>query len=415
MSSVRRVAVISYHSSPLVEPGSGDAGGMTVYVRELAKALANEGLATDIYTRSDTGRRDVTVLDAGTRVISIEAGPNGEVSKDLLHGHIEEFVDGIRSFTIGQHARYDLVHSHYWQSGLAGARLAAAWGVPFVHSNHTLGRVKNRWLAPGDAPEPSSRLDGEHEVMEAADVLIASTRHEARELSLLYGASPERLKVLHPGVDHDRFQPGSRSAARADLGLGAGPLLLCVGRIQRLKGMDLAIEVVARRAHDHPQPPRLLIVGGAGVRDGAEERRLRDLADQLGVAKLVNFVGQRPHAELPLYYRASDALLVCSHSESFGLAAIEAQACGRPVVATAVGGLASVVSHGRSGQLLPTRDPDAFARAVSDVIDDADRWRLFGAEAREHALRFSWKKTAEGFLELYECLLRETFPEACTC
>ena len=407
-----RACVIAYHSSPLQEPGAGDAGGMTVYVRELAAALAEQGVATDIFTRAADEGPTVTELGPEVRVVAIDAGPRSPVAKDRMRHHVGEFTNGVRAFAIGQRIGYDVIHSHYWQSGLAAKALAARWGIPLVHSHHTLGRVKNRWLAPGDSPEPAARLKGEQEVIDAADVLVASTAEEWRHLAELYVADPQRLKVLHPGVAHDLFAPGDRSEARRLLGLDEGPLLLCVGRIQPLKGLDLAIRALA----ELQTPARLLIVGGASGPNGAAElERLRSLTDELDVAERVSWAGAHPHRVLPEYYRAADALLVCSHSESFGLAALEAQSCGIPVIGTRVGGLPDVIGDGSSGVLVDERDPRRLAIEIDSLLRDPSRAAALGVAARQHALRYSWKTMAEDFLDLYECLIREESPEACTC
>ncbi len=409
----RRLAVLSYHSSPLVEPGSGDAGGMTVYIRELAAALAEQGVTTDIFTRADSSAKRVTEIGEGIRVISIEAGPRRPIEKDSLRHHIAEFASGVQAFAIVERRRYDLIHSHYWQSGLAAKILATSWGVPLVHSHHTLGRVKNRWLAPGDRPESAARLTGEQDLVESADVLVASTADEWRQLARLYQAPADRLKILYPGVDHLRFQPGPRAEARRALGLSEAPLLLAVGRIQPLKGLDLAIEALGRIGD--PEATLVIVGGASGPSGGAELERLEARARDHGIADRVRFVGQQPHDRLPLYYQAADLLLVCSHSESFGLVALEAQACGLPVIGTSVGGLPDLVGDGTSGLLVDDRDPAVFARRIGEVLDDRSLRDAFSAASRERALRFSWKKTAEGFLDLYECLIREDFPEACTC
>lgn len=407
-----RICVIAYHSSPLMEPGSGDAGGMTVYVRALAASLADQGIATDVFTRAAEGNPAITEIQPGVRVISIAAGPRAVLPKERLRHHIAEFADGMRAFAISQRMGYDLIHSHYWQSGLAGKALAGRWGIPLVHSNHTLGRVKNKWLAPGDAPEPAVRVAGEHEVIDAAEVLVASTAEEWRQLAELYGAPPERLKILYPGVDHDLFSPGDRGDARRLLGLPEGRLLLAVGRIQPLKGLDLAIESLARLDASFS----LAIVGGAsGMNGGGELDRLGALARDLGVEDRIVWAGAQPHRMLPVYYRAADALLVCSHSESFGLAALEAQSCGIPVIGTKVGGLPDLVGDGSSGILVADRDPDAMASEISSLFERPARSAAFGAAARQRALRFSWKTMAEDFLDLYECLIREDSPEVCTC
>lgn len=414
---MKRLAVVAYHSSPLIEPGMGDAGGMTVYVRQLARSLAHSGAATDIFTRAASDQTRPTVVHEGVRVIPIEAGPPTSVPKDELTGYVEDFAAGVRSFAIANRIRYDLVHSHYWQSGLAAAGLAAAWDAPFVHSAHTLAKVKNRYIAEGDAPEPLARIEGESRVIAAADVLVTSTDVELEHMACLYGASHDRLKTIHPGVDHAAFFPGSRSDARAALGWESErPVMLFVGRIQRLKGLELAVRALSELAPALPQAPRLVIVGGASGSDGdAEIARLGLLAASLGLDELVSFLGPQPHSQLTRFYRAADVVVICSHSESFGLAALEAQASGISVVGTAVGGLSHIVKDGVSGYLVEDRDPSAFAAALKEILSDEDRRDDFGHAATQRARRFSWESTAASFLELYECLELERLPEACVC
>lgn len=410
------VAVLSFHSSPLDEPGSGDAGGMTVYVRNLAEALAARGVTTDVFTRGQAPGRSVVTVSPGVRVVSIEAGPPRPVPKEQLRAHIDDFVSGIRAFTLSQRISYDLIHSHYWQSGLAGTALKRAWGIPLVHSHHTLGRVKNRFLAPGDRPEPALRLTGEDEVIAAADVLVASTDDELEHLSCLYGASHDRLKTLHPGVDHSLFRPRPPRLARHELGLGFGPVMLFVGRLQPLKGADLALRALEELVPALGRELSLLLVGGASGPGGRDEvERLGKLAVDLGIADRVSFVGPQPHHRLPLYYNASDVVAVCSHSESFGLAALEAHACGIPVVGTPVGGLSHIVRDGHSGYLVGDRDPAVFAARLKTLLSDDELRARFSAEALHAASAFSWERAASEFVELYECLVREESPEVCTC
>lgn len=411
-----KIAVLSYHSSPIHEPGSGDAGGMTVYVRRLAEALSARGTTTDVFTRATDETRAPVTLSPGVRVIPIAAGPRKSLPKEELQAHIDDFAAGIRAFALTQRISYDLLHSHYWHSGLAGASLARSWSIPLVHSHHTLGRVKNRFLAPGDSPEPELRLAGEDEVIEAADVLVASTDDEQKQLSSLYGADHDRLKTLHPGVDHAVFRPLDAAAARRDLGFGDQAVMLFVGRIQRLKGIDLAIAALAELVPALDREVRVVVVGGASGRGGgAEVQRLRALAVELEVADRVDFVGPQPHHRLPLFYNAADVVTVCSHSESFGFAALEAHACGTPVVGTAVGGLSHIVRDGRSGFLVETRDPSVFAARLKTLLSDPDLSAEFSRESVDAASGFSWTEAGGKFLELYECLVREPAPEVCTC
>lgn len=413
----RRLAVVAYHSSPLSEPGSGDAGGMNVYVKETAARLAGLSVRTDVFTRAVADLPRIAEIAPGVRVVGIQAGPSRPVPKEQLQSHIDEFAAGIRTFSMAQRVGYDIVHSHYWQSGVAAEAVARTWDVPFVHSNHTLGALKNRSLAPGDEPESITRIDGERGVMARAAVLIASTDQEYAQLACLYGTGHDRLKTIHPGVDHDLFVPGDAIAARRRLGLPQDrPNLLVVGRIQPLKGLDLAIRAVDHLRHALDRPPVLSIVGGASGRNGDDEfGRLRRLAGDLGVADLVRFIGPVPHTDLPTYYRAADVTLVCSHYESFGLTALESQACGTPVIGTAVGALWFVVRDGESGFLVPTREPSDLATRAKTLLSDRDLARNFSAASVASAERFSWDLTASSLKELYDCLVTERLPEACTC
>ena len=412
----RRAAIISYHSSPLLEPGAGDSGGMTIFVRELTGALSRRGVDTDIFTRSTGAHPQVTDLSDGVRVISIAAGADRPLTKSELPAHLDEFTRGIEDFARREKSHYDVVHSHYWHSGLTGSALASAWEAPHVHSHHTLGKVKNRYLAPGDSPEPQVRLDGERKVIESADVLVASTDDEWGQLSCLYKAPHDRLKVIHPGVDHSMFSPGDPAVARRALGLQDELTILYVGRIQPLKGLELAIRSVEQIVPALDRPLSFLIVGGPSGPSGDDEvLMLRNLVVELGLEDVVRFVGPQPHSKLPDFYRAADALVVCSFSESFGLAALEAHACGTPVVATPVGGLAHIVADEQSGFLVDTRDPAVFAGRLKTLLADDDLRQSFRAAAKEAASEFSWEKTAGALHELYECLIKEQRPEFCTC
>ena len=410
-----RLGVVSYHSSPLVEPGSGDSGGMTIYVRELAEAMARHGVRTDIFTRATGDQSRITELSPLVRAITIDAGP-ASLSKSELPAYIGEFSAGIADLTEGEGIHYDAIHSHYWQSGLAAKALVERWNVPFVHSHHTLARVKNSHLASGDVPEPQERIDGEKEVIRSADVLVASTDDEWDHLACLYGASHDRLKTIHPGVDHSLFTPGDRAAARAQLGLRDEVVVLYAGRIQRLKGIELAVRAVEQLVGAVERDVVFMIVGGASGSGGdGEVRRLNELVTELDLESNVRFMGPQRHGRLPAFYNASDALVVCSHSESFGLAALEAQACGTPVVGTPVGGLSYVVRDGESGFLVDTRDPAVFASRLKTLLGDEQLIQDFRVSAVRSAQAFSWERSAAEFIELFNCLMTERAPHLCTC
>ena len=411
----KRIALLSYHSSPLVEPGAGDAGGMSVYVRQTAEALAQRGVRTDIYTRRTAEVPRVVELFPDVRVIFVEAGPP-DAPKEELARYLPDFTAGVSAFAATQRVSYDVVHSHYWQSGLAGKVLARRWRAAFVHSNHTLGLVKNLSLADGDLPEPEARIQGEAEVVDAADVLIASTDEEFENLACLYGAAHDRLKTIFPGVDHEMFFPGDRGSARAELGLADEAVLLYVGRVQPLKGIQLALRGVAQLVPQLDRPLRLLVVGGPSGNAGQRELdRLRQLTNELGIVDNVAFTGPQPHLRLPVYYRAADAVVVVSHSESFGLVALEAAACAAPVVGTSVGGLSHIVNDGVSGYLLNKRDPSLLAERLRPLLQDPGLRERFSLEAERAASRFSWIGATDELLGLYECLMNETSAELCTC
>ena len=395
---IRRVAYLSIHTSPLAAPGAGDAGGMNVYVHELAQTMAGRGVQVDVFTRGPAaGEIEVA---PGYRVVHLALGPMGNGGDDALVAAVGDFAEGVARWAVRHRAAYDILHSHYWLSGWAGLLLAEVLRVPLAISFHTLGRVKDATRRADQAPAGLLRLAAETEVIARAGCVIASTPTEAAQLIEHYAANPERLCVSPPGVDHEVFRPGERVAARAALGLAAdGPVVLFVGRLQPLKGIDVALAAFTRLAGDLPGA-RLLVVGGPSGPQGEEEAaRLRSAASGLG--ERVRFLPPVPHPALADYYRAADVLLVPSRSESFGLVAVEAQACGLPVVAAAVGGLAHVVADGESGVLVSGWDPGDYAAALRRLLTDAGWAARLSAGARAQAERFSWPATADRLLELY--------------
>jgi D-inositol-3-phosphate glycosyltransferase len=401
-AGVRRIAALSVHSSPLAPPGVGDSGGMNVTVRALASELAQVGVASDLYTRA-TSPDDPPVVEVepGVRVLHLPAGPLAPVPKQVLPRYLCAFLCSL--LRAGErYGPYDLLHSHYWVSGWVARLARERWDSPVVHSFHTLGRVKNLSLADGDEPEPPTRLAGEERVVATADCLLAPTPVEARQLVELYGAAPAKVRVVPHGVDRSLFHPGDRAAARAALGTGRRHVLAFIGRLQPLKAPDLAVLTLARLGRRRPDlDAELLVVGGASGNGTGELGRLHRLAAEAGVADRVHFLAPQPHDRLATVYRAADLVLMPSWSESFGLVALEAQACGTPVVAAGVGGLAHAVGDGTTGTLVSGRDPEAWAAAVEGLLASPRRLAAMGAAAARFAGAHGWDRTAARVLEIY--------------
>jgi D-inositol-3-phosphate glycosyltransferase len=411
---VRRVAMLSVHTSPLHQPGTGDAGGMNVYMVELARRLAERGIEVEIFTRATTGALPPCVeLAPGVLVRHIDAGPYEGLAKEELPAQLCAFTHGVmRAWAGHRPGHYDLVHSHYWLSGHVGWLAAERWGVPLVHAMHTMAKVKNAALAAGDRPEPPARVIGETQIVAAADRLIANTEEEAGELVRHYDAAPAKVAVVHPGVNLDRFRPApGRAAARARLGLPQDALVpLFAGRIQPLKAPDVLIHAVAVLLDQAPAlRDRLVvpIVGGPSGSGLARPDSLHKLAARLGVSDVVRFQPPVDQESLADWYRAATVLVMPSYSESFGLVAIEAQACGTPVVAAAVGGLPVAVAHGRTGFLIPGHDPHDYAAALRRFADSPSLGDDLGTAAAAHARRFGWDTAAARTAEVYAAALHE--------
>ncbi|MBW3536325.1 MAG: glycosyltransferase [Actinobacteria bacterium] len=391
------------HTSPLAQPGSGDGGGMNVYVRELATALARSGVACDVYTRAENTAQAATVrIEPGLAVHHIAAGPIAPVAKEALPDLVDDFAEGVmQRIADGT----ELIHANYWLSGQVGHKVKHALDLPLVSTFHTLARVK----AAVEEDEPVRRAVSEGDTVRCSDALLVSSTEEALDLVRLYDADPERIEIVAPGVDHAFFAPGDQAQARRAVGLAQDiPVLLFAGRIQPLKGLEVAIRAMALVAGS----PVLVVVGGpSGPLGEAELERARNLAIELGVRDRVRFVPPQPHELLSTFYRASDVCLVPSRSESFGLVALEAAACGTPVVAAAVGGLRNLVEHGRTGYLVDNRDPAAFAAAIEVVLDD--RWRAaeMSVEAASKARNYTWGAAATGLRHLYEELTSRALVE----
>jgi len=397
----RRIATLSVHTSPLEQPGTGDAGGMNVYIVEVSKRLAKLGVEVEIFTRAtDSSLPPVVEMAPGVRVRHITAGPFEGLSKEELPSQLCAFTNGVlRAEAAHPPGYYDLIHSHYWMSGQVGWLARERWGVPHVHTPHTLAKVKNRLIAAGDRPEPKARVIGEEQVVAESDRLVANTRFEAQDLASYYDADPTKLAVVQPGVDLDRFRPGPADAARARLGLPArGQIVSFVGRIQPLKAPDVLISALASlRSED----VTLVICGGPSGSGLERPTALIELAESLGVAGSVRFLPPKTGPALADLYRASDLVAVPSHNESFGLVALEAQACGTPVVAAAVGGLVTAVQDGVSGVLVDGHDPHDWAHVLAKLLHSPNRRLQLSVGAVRHANNFSWDRTAGGLLRVY--------------
>lgn len=411
---VRRVAMLSVHTSPLHQPGTGDAGGMNVYIVELAKRLAERDIEVEIFTRATTGGLPCTVeLAPGVTVRHVDAGPYEGLAKEELPAQLCAFTHGVmQAWAVHRPGHYDLVHSHYWLSGHVGWLAAQRWGVPLVHAMHTMAKVKNAALAEDDCPEPVARVIGETQVVSAADRLIANTDEEAGELVRHYDAAPGKVAVVHPGVNLDRFRPApGRAAARARLGLPQDAVIpLFAGRIQPLKAPDVLIRAVAVLLDEDPTLRERIvvpIVGGPSGTGLAKPEALHKLAARLGVSDVVRFQPPVDQERLADWYRAATVLVMPSYNESFGLVAIEAQACGTPVVAAAVGGLPVAVSDERTGFLVPGHDPRDYARVLRRFVDQPGLGTVLGEEAARHARDFGWDTAAADTAEVYAAAQQE--------
>ena len=391
---MRRLAMLSLHTSPLVQAGVGDSGGMNVYVRELVSALAQAGVDCTTYVRRwRDNLPDEVAVEPGFRVVHVEAGPP-DLPKEALPAVVDAFAAGVMA-DLERGGGADLVHANYWLSGVAGVRLKHELGLPLVSTFHTRARVK----AEGGDREPARREKAETDVMACADAICVSSAEEARQLTRLYGEVPGRLEIVAPGVEHAFFGPGERGGARRALGLGDHPVLLFVGRIQPLKGVDVAVRALAEL--DRPDAVLVIVGGASGVAGAEEVEKVGALVDELGLGERVRFVPPQPHHLLSSYYRAADVVLVPSRSESFGLVALEAAACGTPVVASAVGGLLTLVDHGHTGFLVPGRDPEVFALYTDELLShDYLAWSM-GVRSVERARGYTWSTAAARLRQLY--------------
>ena len=387
------VAILSMHTSPLAQPGQGDSGGMNVYVRELSASLAQAGVDVRVYVRRwAEGLPDRVRVEPGLEVVHIDAGPV-ELAKEQLLSVVDEFADGVAADLAG--TPVDALHANYWLSAVAAHRLKHELDLPLVSVFHTLARVK---ADIGEA-EPQRRIDAEFDVIGCSDAILANARVEAEQLVDYYHADPSRIEIVPPGVDHAFFSPGDKRGARRALGLGDHPVLVFVGRIQPLKGVDVAVRALA--ALQRPDAVLLVIGGASGAEGDVEVQRLHALVDDLGVRDQVRFIDAQPHHALSTYYRAADVCLVPSRAESFGLVALEAAACGVPVVAAAVGGLRTLVEHGETGFLIDSRDPAVYARHIEAVLSSPSYAHTLSRNATALASGYTWSITAARLRRLY--------------
>ncbi|MFZ0250848.1 MAG: glycosyltransferase [Acidimicrobiales bacterium] len=407
---MRRLAVLSLHTSPLAQPGTGDGGGMNVYVRELTSALARSDVACDVFTRAwSADLPPVVDVEPGLRVHHVPAGPLAALPKESLPAVVDEFTAGVLDRMAAApeagELPYTSVHANYWLSGLSGHVIKHERNLPLVCTFHTLDRVKAESMPEEvEADMPHRRAEAEASIINCSDAVLASCTVEADQIASLYGGEPGRIRIVPPGVDHAFFGPGHRPQARRALGLPLdGRLLLFVGRIQPLKCADAAIETLAELRDSGGEPYRLVVVGGPSGPHGEKSlQALYDVADARGVRDHVHFVAPQPHELLSSYYRAADVCIVPSRSESFGLVALEAAACGTPVVASAVGGLTTLVDHGHTGYLVDDPDPAAYAAAVRRVFDEPLAAERLSTASVLRARRYTWRAAARTLVELHD-------------
>lgn len=409
-----RVAMLSYHTCPLATLGGKDTGGMNVYVRDLTLELGRQGIHVDVFTRSQDEHVPHVLHDLGfgNRVVHVPAGPEQPLPKKQLAEYIPQFVEGVKAFAAEKGIHYDLIHSHYWMSGLAAEMLSDAWGVPIVHMFHTLGEMKNRVATSEAEKEGPYRLNGERRVLARADRVIAATLAEQAQLQWLYKADIRKITIIPPGVDVCHFYPIPADEARDFIGIPRDDLMiLFVGRIEPLKGVDTLIRAMScLRVQEMEKPAYLVIIGGdpnaSPEEMTAEMARLQQLCKDLSMDRMVVFLGKRDQDTLPYYYSAAEVLVMPSHYESFGMVALEAMACGTPVIASQVGGLAYLVQDGVTGFHVPDGDHEALCEKLTQLIGDHDLRQRMGKQASDYACEYVWENIAGKILNVYQNLLQ---------
>ncbi|MDA0769514.1 MAG: hypothetical protein BZY79_03805 [SAR202 cluster bacterium Casp-Chloro-G4] len=401
---MRRLALLSFHGCPVARLGEKDTGGMNVYVMQLAREFGKRGHQVDVFTRyHDPSDPQIVQLGEGARVVHLKAGPYDTTKQDLYQ-FIPEFLNAMDSFRSSQGIDYDLIHSHYWLSGRVGMALSQKWNVPHVATFHTLAKTKMR--ARAGEQESEIRANVERKVMESADGLVVSTEMEKDDLIGLYQASRAKIKVVPAGVDLELFYPRDKDEAKQKLGLEENRVILYVGRIEPLKGIEILLEAV--KLLEDSEDTRLVIVGGS-LEDDAELERLKGLSERLGIEGKVTFTGSVPQEMLPDFYSAADAFVLPSYYESFGLVALEAMACGTPVVVSRVGGLKTFIKQGETGYLIPWRCPEPFAQRLDMLLANPALKESMGRAARAQALEMSWSGVADRLLDFYSDLLADSW------
>ena len=408
-----RIAMLSYHTCPLAILGGKDTGGMNVYVRELTRQLGHMGVHVDVFTRSQDEHVPHVVheLGYGNRVVHVPAGPEVPVAKRELVDYIPQFVEGIKHFAAEKDIQYDLIHSHYWMSGLAAEALSDAWGVPILHMFHTLGEMKNRIARTDEEREGPYRIHGEKRVIARVDRIIAATQAEQTQLQFLYKAEKRKITIIPPGVDTSHFYPIPEDEARQYVGVDPdNKLVLFVGRIEPLKGLDTLIRAISCQRTANLGQVTLMIIGGdpnvSPQEMSAEMVRIQQLCDDLCMGRMVVFLGKRAQDTLPYYYSAADVLVMPSHYESFGMVALEAMACGTPVIASQVGGLAFLVRDGETGYHVPDQDPEALCGKLLAIFSDLHLRETMGLRAAEYARNYAWAIIATQIVDVYKSLVK---------
>lgn len=402
--------MLSYHTCPLATLGGKDTGGMNVYVRELTRQLGKMDIHVDVFTRSqdDHVPHVLHELGYGNRVVHIPAGPEHPMPKQELANYIPQFVDGIRAFACDKKIHYDIIHSHYWMSGIAAASLSDGWaGSPIVHMFHTLGEMKNRIARTDEEREGAYRIEGEKQVLRRVDRVIVATIAELTQLRFLYKADAKKLVVIPPGVDVSHFYPIPADEARSYIGLKPEDrMILFVGRIEPLKGVDTLLEAMSCLQMKESRPVHLAIIGGDPAASpemmNAEMARLKNLCEVLGLDQSVVFLGVRDQDKLPYYYSAAEVVVMPSHYESFGMVALEAMACGAPVIASEVGGLAYLVRDGETGFTIPAEEPETLCEKLSWLLNDDELHAKMSAQAAAYAQDYAWEKIAKQIVDVYE-------------